>query len=102
MFQETPDVYHKYFRTDIDNEGEKLKVEKAENNELKDEVKRLMKIIYDHETKIKRQSKELDQVMNERDILGSQLVRRNDEISLISEKINIFQRTLEIGTLKPH
>lgn len=36
--------------------------------------------------------------MNERDILGSQLVRRNDEIALLYEKIRILQSTLHRGT----
>lgn len=35
--------------------------------------------------------------MNERDILGSQLVRRNDELSLLYEKIRILQTTLHRG-----
>lgn len=35
--------------------------------------------------------------MNERDILGSQLVRRNDEIALMNEKIKILQITLTRG-----
>lgn len=35
--------------------------------------------------------------MNERDILGSQLVRRNDEIALLYEKIKILQSTLHRG-----
>lgn len=35
--------------------------------------------------------------MNERDVLGSQLVRRNDEIALLNEKIVILQSTLARG-----
>lgn len=38
--------------------------------------------------------------MNERDVLGSQLVRRNDEIALLNEKIRILQSTLARGKLK--
>ena len=36
-------------------------------------------------------------VINERDILGSQLIRRNDELSLLYEKIKIQQSTLNKG-----
>lgn len=46
---------------------------------------------------IRDQAKDLEQLLNERDILGAQLVRRNDEIALLHEKINIFQSTLERG-----
>jgi hypothetical protein len=37
------------------------------------------------------------QIMNERDILGIQLVRRNDELSSLYEKIKILQSTLYKG-----
>lgn len=35
--------------------------------------------------------------MNERDVVGAQLVRRNDEISLLYEKIRILEVTLHRG-----
>jgi len=44
-----------------------------------------------------RQRKEYDQVINERDILGTQLIRRNDELALLYEKIKIQQSTLRNG-----
>ena len=37
------------------------------------------------------------QVISERDILGTQLVRRNDELALLYEKIKIQQSTLNKG-----
>ena len=33
------------------------------------------------------QKKEYDLVINERDILGTQLIRRNDELALLYEKV---------------
>ena len=45
----------------------------------------------------KRQQKELEQVLTERDILGTQLVRRNDELALLHEKTKLQQSTLEKG-----
>lgn len=48
---------------------------------------------------IRQQSKDLDQLMNERDTLGSQLVRRNDELALLYEKIRILQSTLHRGSV---
>merc|ERR1719309_1385628 len=44
--------------------------------------------------------KELDQVISERDILGTQLVRRNDELSLLYEKIKIQRSTLNKGEIQ--
>jgi len=37
------------------------------------------------------------QIMNERDILGAQLMRKNNELSLLYEKLNILQHTLHEG-----
>jgi len=42
----------------------------------------------------------LYQVIGERDILGTQLVRRNDELALLYEKIKIQQSTLNKGELQ--
>lgn len=36
-------------------------------------------------------------MINERDILGAQLIRRNDELALLYEKIKIQQSTLYKG-----
>lgn len=84
-------------RVDIQNGLDRLKDAKNEINELKDEIKSLHKSIWEQEDKIKHLGKEIEQIMNERDILGSQLVRRNDELTLVYEKINILERTLQIG-----
>merc|ERR1712182_54715 len=43
------------------------------------------------------QRKEFDQVTSERNILGTQLIRRNDELSLLYEKIKIQKSTLDKG-----
>ena len=40
------------------------------------------------------------QVISERDILGTQLVRRNDELALLYEKIKIQQSTLNKGEIQ--
>ena len=52
-----------------------------------------------------RQRKEYDVVVADRDILGTQLVRRNDELSLLYEKIKIQQVRLQMTPLSfslPH
>ena len=41
-----------------------------------------------------RQKKECEVVVNERDILGTQLIRRNDELALLYEKMKTQQRTI--------
>ncbi|KAJ8978920.1 hypothetical protein NQ317_013358 [Molorchus minor] len=92
----------------LTKEKENLKIElmagldliknlKIEIRELKEEEKRLHKTIMVNDRTIRDQAKTIDQLMNERDVLGSQLVRRNDEISLLNEKIVILQTTMARG-----
>lgn len=82
-------------------ELQKMKVKAAETdaciNIQEAEKRKLKKIIMDADVERCRQKKELDQVISERDILGTQLVRRNDELRLLFEKIKIQQSTLENG-----
>jgi hypothetical protein len=40
--------------------------------------------------------------MNERDIQGTQLARRNEELSLLHEQIKILQITLHTGEAQYH
>ncbi len=40
------------------------------------------------------------QVINERDILGTQVIRRNDELALLYEKVKIQQSTLNKGEVQ--
>merc|ERR1711972_1073005 len=48
------------------------------------------------------QQKELEGVIGERDILGAQLIRRNEELALLYEKIKIQQSTLQKGEIQYH
>ncbi|XP_071895868.1 cilia- and flagella-associated protein 58 [Anas platyrhynchos] len=66
-----------------------------ENQEA--EERKLLKIIAEADAERLRQKKEYERVINERDILGSQLVRRNDEVALLYEKIKIQQSILNKG-----
>jgi len=45
------------------------------------------------------QKRQYEEIINERDILGTQLVRRNDELALLYEKIKIQERTRQEGEL---
>ncbi|XP_076464696.1 cilia- and flagella-associated protein 58-like [Babylonia areolata] len=65
--------------------------------DLRAEEKNLQKVIADSDEIIKRQKRELDAIISERDILGSQLVRRNDELSLVYQKVKLLQTLLNNG-----
>jgi chromosome segregation ATPase len=64
------------------------------------EVQKLTHIINEADAERSRMKKEYDQVINERDILGTQLIRRNDELALLYEKIKIQQSTLSKGEVQ--
>ncbi|XP_028827338.1 cilia- and flagella-associated protein 58 isoform X1 [Denticeps clupeoides] len=66
-----------------------------ENKEA--EEKKLLKIIADADADNLQQKKALDQVISNRNLLGTVLVRRNDELALLYEKIDIQQALLNKG-----
>jgi hypothetical protein len=91
-------------KKDADNNKAKMKAEEEKNKKLTENVKKLqneqLKLTYiikeaylEHEAK----KKEYFKVVNERDVLGTQLIRRNDELALLYEKIKILQTTLSEG-----
>merc|ERR1711988_279345 len=61
------------------------------------EIRRLATMIRRMDDEALTQRKEYDQVINERDILGTQLIRRNDELALLYEKLKIQMSTLRKG-----
>merc|ERR1719240_230122 len=61
------------------------------------EIRRLASMIRRMDDEALTQRKEYDQVIKERDILGTQLIRRNDELALLYEKLKIQMSTLRKG-----
>ena len=51
------------------------------------------------EAEKQKQRKDYEMVINERDILGTQLIKRNEELQLLYEKIKIQQSTLQKGEI---
>ncbi|XP_013185024.1 cilia- and flagella-associated protein 58 [Amyelois transitella] len=75
----------------------KLSDARADIAALRQEEARLNRIVQEGDTARAKLMKELEGLMNERDVVGAQLVRRNDEISLLYEKIRILEITLHRG-----
>jgi len=69
-------------------------------DERESEIQRLNKIIKATDVEREKQRKELEAVINTRDILGTQLIRRNDELALLYEKIRIQQGALNKGAVQ--
>ena len=64
------------------------------------EIQKLAAIIKLSYEEIEKLKKDYQNVINERDILGTQLIRRNDELALLYEKIKILQNTLARGEVQ--
>lgn len=75
---------------------------KERGNALADEIKQLTQIIADCDTEKAKQQMKFNSVTNERNILATQLIRRNEELSLLYEKIRIQQSTLAKGEAQYH
>jgi len=64
------------------------------------EIKTLRRTLQDAEQASRTQKQVFDSVVDERDILGAQLIRRNDELALLYDKIRILETTLEKGEVQ--
>lgn len=95
--------------------------EKAQKELYADEMSRLKKSIAENESSIRThqsevrnlgttirklensastQRREYDHAISERDILGTQLIRRNDEVALLHEKVKILKNTQNRGEVQ--
>jgi chromosome segregation ATPase len=102
-------VHLEHAKLEKERDMQKAEIQKLKSNlleaentgkSLQQEIKKLETIIEKGEREMERQRKELDEVINERDILGTQLIRRNDELALLYEKIKIQQSTLKKGEVQ--
>ncbi|XP_033237219.1 cilia- and flagella-associated protein 58 isoform X1 [Drosophila pseudoobscura] len=66
--------------------------------EMKAKNEMLSKTISNDELKFMKMGHELEEMRKERNLVGLQMVRRNDEIVVIKEKLQIAQNALDNGT----
>ncbi|CEO99227.1 Cilia- and flagella-associated protein 58 central coiled coil domain-containing protein [Plasmodiophora brassicae] len=66
------------------------------------EIKNLRFALMEAEQAQRQQKKVYDDVVAERDVLGSQLIRRNDELALLYEKVKIQESILAKGEIQYH
>ena len=84
-------------KKEIDTIKSALEAEKKKNEDareiktkLENEIQKLTYIIKEAHDEHEKLKKDYQNVINERDILGTQLIRRNDELALLYEKIKIL------------
>ena len=63
------------------------------------DIARLKYVIAEAEAEKAKQKKDYEMVMNERDILSTQLIKRDEELHLLYEKIKIQKSTLKKGQI---
>jgi len=64
------------------------------------EIKQLRRTLHESEQIQQQQRHIFDDVIQERDLLAAQLIRRNDELALLQEKLRLQQSTLHHGELE--
>lgn len=81
------------------NEVEIDKLIKAEQAKDTD-ISKLNSMIHDCESQVKELKKKYEKAIRDKDVYGTELVRRNDELTLLCEKIKILQSTLAKGEIQ--
>ncbi len=81
----------------IEDQKKTLQQKREEIKNAMNEMGKLQFIINQNEAARKKLKEEYELVVSERDILGTQLIRRNDELALLYEKLKIQQSTLAKG-----
>lgn len=79
-----------HVRNQLQQTKDELQASKVLNGQLR-------KTIQEDEVNINKLRKCKDSLLQEKDIIGTQLVRRNDEINVLKEKITIQQLALDRG-----
>jgi chromosome segregation ATPase len=87
-------------RFELNKALQQIKEAESAISSQKAETEKLNHIINEADQERLRQKKEYDVVINDRDILGTQLIRRNDELALLYEKIKIQQSILNKGQIQ--
>jgi|AntRauTorckE5430_2_1112549.scaffolds.fasta_scaffold04171_1 chromosome segregation ATPase len=64
------------------------------------EIRKLNSMLTRMDEELLEQKKEYDQIVNERDVLGAQLIRRNDEIALLQERLKVQDAALKQGEIQ--
>ena len=87
-------------RKEVNHFKAKKKEALERSKSLNQEIRQLTKVINACDAELSQQQARFLSVTNERDLLGTQLIRRNDELALLYEKIRIQQSTLSKGEVQ--
>lgn len=89
-----------HIKDDMEKAKKKQQQLNGQKGTQKGEITKLSTRINEAKAERKLQKAGYEELIAERDVLGTQLVRRNDELALMYEKIKIQQRTLQNGEIQ--
>ncbi|XP_070144445.1 cilia- and flagella-associated protein 58 [Drosophila kikkawai] len=90
--------YIKELQSELKNKENLVAGLRKDMREMKSKNEMLAKAISNDELKFMKMRHELEEMRKERNLVGLQIVRRNDEIVVIKEKLQIAQNALDNGT----
>eukprot|EP00359_Climacostomum_virens_P004078 CAMPEP_0204908026 /NCGR_PEP_ID=MMETSP1397-20131031/7042_1 /ASSEMBLY_ACC=CAM_ASM_000891 /TAXON_ID=49980 /ORGANISM="Climacostomum Climacostomum virens, Strain Stock W-24" /LENGTH=836 /DNA_ID=CAMNT_0052077379 /DNA_START=1 /DNA_END=2511 /DNA_ORIENTATION=+ len=82
------------------NQENRVDVHEKTIKSYENDIAKLKHLISESEQERVKQKKEYEMVINDRDILGTQLIKRNEELAALYEKIKIQQSTLAKGEVQ--
>jgi chromosome segregation ATPase len=88
------------FETTKKNQENRVEVHEKTIKSYENDIAKLKHLISESEQERVKQKKEYEMVINDRDILGTQLIKRNEELAALYEKIKIQQSTLAKGEVQ--
>ncbi|EDW83460.2 uncharacterized protein Dwil_GK10774, partial [Drosophila willistoni] len=88
----------KEMRSELKNKENLISSLRKDLREMKCKNEMLSKTISNDEHRFMKMGHELEEMRKERNLVGLQMVRRNDEIVVIKEKLQIAQNALDNGT----
>lgn len=86
-----------YLQNELNEKNSLIKQNLELSQQQEEEIKKLQGVLRRMDDDHLAQKKAYDQVVSQRDILGTQLIRRNDELALLYEKLRVQQSALQAG-----
>lgn len=84
-------------RSDVQNLTVSMQHMRTEVEEKSHEINALLKSFNDAEKKSEKLSKQLEAIQKEKDLTGFELVKRNEDVGNLNEKLSIMQIALDRG-----
>jgi chromosome segregation ATPase len=88
------------YKSELQNWKDQCFASEKVRKKLGNEIHKLSLTIKEAYDEIEKLKKDYSNVINERDIVATQLIRRNDELALLYEKIKILQSKLARGEVQ--